>query len=144
MSLVFEEAVEQCVRRDDRYAADAYLFVRQALDFTVGTHAGTSPSRPHHVTGPELLEGFRKLALHEFGPMALRILNTWGIRTTEDVGEIVFNLVDIGALGKTEKDRREDFGGGYEFETVFAAPFRPRARKFPPARRNKPPKGERQ
>ncbi len=130
----FNEALRKILEQDNRYAPDAYLFLREALDFTIKLlqKPNTGPAR--HVTGGELLDGIRQFALQEFGPLALRVLNHWGVKRCEDFGEIVFNLVESGALGKTEEDRREDFAGGYDFERAFAVPFLPET-PAAPARR---------
>jgi uncharacterized repeat protein (TIGR04138 family) len=116
------EILQDILRRDPRYAAEAYGFVRDGLDFTV-----RRLKRPRHVSGGELLDGLRKFALHEFGPMAKTILAAWGITRTEDVGEIVFNMVESGLLGKTDEDSRDDFAGGYDFDRAFREPFLPAA-----------------
>ncbi len=116
----------QAIRdKDPRYDVEAYVFIREALEFTVKSlrKSGTGPQ--HHVTGRELSEGARDLALQMFGPLALKVLETWGIHRTEDIGSIVFNLVDAGELGKTAEDKREDFADGYDFNKAFAAPFLP-------------------
>ena len=115
-----EELLESILTRDPRYAADAYIFVRAGLDYTV-----RRLEKPRHVSGRELLDGIREFALSEFGPMTQTVLNGWGIRRTEDVGEIVFNMVETGLLGKTEKDSRADFANGYSFDEAFRKPFRP-------------------
>ncbi len=124
----FLKVVEVIRARDPRYAIDAYFFVRAALDFTSKRlNKPTDPNDPRrHVTGRELLEGLRAFALQEFGPMAFTVLNAWGIHRTEDVGEIVFNLVENGVLGKTDQDRREDFANGYDFREAFEKPFLPK------------------
>jgi uncharacterized repeat protein (TIGR04138 family) len=67
--------------------------------------------------------------MKEYGPMALSVLNHWGIQSTMDFGEVVFHLVDKGVLGKTEDDRREDFADGYSFDEAFRKPFRATNRK---------------
>jgi uncharacterized repeat protein (TIGR04138 family) len=114
------EILEDILGRDARYAEEAYVFVRAGLDFTV-----RQMDRPRHVSGRELLDGIRELALQEFGPMSKTVLGGWGITCTEDVGEIVFNMVETGLLGKTDEDRREDFSNGYDFDEAFRRPFRP-------------------
>lgn len=121
----FEEALAGILDRDPRYAEDAYHFLREALDFTIKLLEKPLEGPGRHVSGQELLEGIRQFALKEFGPMALRVLNHWGIRRTEDFGELVFNMVGAGILGKTDDDRKEDFHGGYDFDSAFAKPFRP-------------------
>jgi uncharacterized repeat protein (TIGR04138 family) len=115
-----EELLQGVLTRDPRYAVEAYGFLRAGLDFTV-----RRLEKPRHVSGQELLDGLREFALAEFGPMAKTVLNGWGIHRTEDIGELVFNLVDSGLLGKTEQDSRDDFAGGYDFDEAFRKPFRP-------------------
>lgn len=123
--LSFEEALEHICAEDERYDPDAYRFIRDALDYTIRLLDKPRAGQGRHVSGHELLDGIRHYALAEFGPMALRVLHTWGLRETGDFGEIVFHLVDLGVLGRTEEDRREDFSGGYDFDEAFGAPFRP-------------------
>jgi uncharacterized repeat protein (TIGR04138 family) len=123
----FAETVSEIVRRDKRYDRDAYFFVREGLDFTLKMlkkHTRTAPVQ-RHVSGQELLEGLRRCALEQFGPMARTVLQHWGIRRCEDFGEIVFNMVETGILGKQEHDSREDFRGGYDFEEAFVRPYQP-------------------
>ncbi|MDZ4199502.1 MAG: Minf_1886 family protein [Kiritimatiellia bacterium] len=129
----FEEAIERIVREDARFHPEAYRFVREALDDSVRMFRKPVEGVGRHVSGPQLLEAFRKRALEQFGPMSFRVLGAWGVTRTEDVGEIVFNLVDTGALGKTAEDRREDFGGGYSFEDAFVTPFQPGSLSDPAA-----------
>ena len=132
----FHEALRKILDRDARYAPEAYFFLREALDFTIKLLKKPDKGPARHISGAELLDGIRQFALQEFGPLALRVLTHWGIRRCEDFGEIVFNLVDSGVLGKTEEDRREDFAGGYTFDQAFGAPFRPELPREPtPARR---------
>lgn len=124
----FQELLTEIVERDPRYPEDAYVFLRQALDFTVKRLEKPIDGPGRHVSGQELLQGIRTFTLEQFGPMAYRVLTTWGIRSTEDFGALVFNLVNAGLLGKTKEDRIEDFSNGYDFETAFNKPFRPQAR----------------
>lgn len=121
----FDEILDRIIARDPRYAREAYHFVREALDYTQAKVSRQSHGRLRHVTGQELLEGIREYALTQFGPMALFVLNEWGVRKTEDFGEIVFNMVDAGLLAKTNEDKKEDFANGYDFEEVFRKPFLP-------------------
>jgi uncharacterized repeat protein (TIGR04138 family) len=141
--VTFEEVVEQIRVKDPRYARDAYIFLREALDFTQkamakstkeprptrGEPKGSEPIR--HVTGQELLNGIRDYALKEFGPMVPTVFEEWGIRQCSDFGEIVFNMVEIGLLAKTEKDSREDFKNFYSFDDAFRKPFLPESKPAP-------------
>jgi uncharacterized repeat protein (TIGR04138 family) len=123
----FEEVLEQILAKDTRFQRDAFLFVKDALDFTqkiVGKEAKGGGIR--HVTGQELLAGIREHALQQFGPMATLVFEEWGIRTCLDFGEIVFLMVEHNLLAKTDKDSRADFQGGYDFHEAFRLPFLPK------------------
>jgi uncharacterized repeat protein (TIGR04138 family) len=109
------EELRELVRERRRFPIEAYLFLYQALDA-----AQRMVGEKRHVSGAELCEGFRRLAVEQFGPLALMVLSHWGMRRTDDVGEMVFNLVARDLMGKTDKDRLEDFDGVYDFEEAFA------------------------
>lgn len=104
------------------------MFIREALDYTQKMLGKPTPDEIRHVTGRDLLEGIRHYSLEQFGPMVPTVLGEWGIRSCEDVGEVVFNMVEANLLAKTETDSREDFKGVYDFDDVFAKPFRPTKR----------------
>jgi len=115
--------------RDPRYPIHAYAFVLEALEYTKKSLKKRVQNRTRtrgkafvavrHVTGKELCEGVRLLALDHYGLMALTVLSLWGIRSTADLGEIVFNLIASGDLEKTPTDSRSDFDQVFDFETVF-------------------------
>lgn len=121
----FDETLALLLRKDPRYPREAYLFLRHALNYTVKVLEKPAQGPARHITGQELLEGIRRYALQEFGPIARTVLAQWGISRTEDFGELVFNLVDHGLLGKTSQDKKEDFAHGYSFQEAFTTPFLP-------------------
>ncbi len=121
----FAEALESVVGSDPRYHRDGYIFLRDALDFTTKQQKKVKGLSVRHVSGPELLDGVRHYALKEFGPMVMTVFDSWGIRSCEDVGHMVFNLIGAGVFGKTEQDSIEDFKNVYDFEEAFAKPFAP-------------------
>lgn len=123
----FRSKIRQLVEADPRYHVEAYRFVREGLDYTVKELKKAPEGRIHHVRGNELLQGIRCYAIDQFGPVTLSVLKKWGITRCEDFGEIVFNMVEIGLLGKTDQDDRADFSGVYSFEEAFVAPFLPRS-----------------
>src|ERR1051325_7485236 len=127
----FEEALEQIAGKDPRYTRDAYLFVREALDFTQKNVAKEAKGQMRHITGQELLGGIRDFALQQFGPMAMLVLEEWGVKRCEDFGEIVFNMVETGLLAKTDKDSRDDFQNACDFPDPFRNPFLPQNRQAP-------------
>jgi uncharacterized repeat protein (TIGR04138 family) len=122
----FEEVIHLICREDRRYDPGAYIFMRQALDFTLtGIREKEKTTQHRHITGQELCEGIRDYTLEKYGPMGWTLLKVWGINATEDFGQIVFNLVEYGIFGKTETDRIEDFEAVYDFQKTFVDPFRP-------------------
>lgn len=126
----FSEVVELIRQHDQRYAKAAYFFLRQALDFTVKAIKKNNPSTTtNHISGQDLLEGIREYAIEQYGPMTYTLFQQWGIKECNDFGNIVFNLVEFGVLGKTEKDKKEDFQGSYTFEDAFIQPFLPSRKK---------------
>jgi uncharacterized repeat protein (TIGR04138 family) len=92
----FDEALEFIQLIDSRYHREAYVFVREALDHTQEHLKRNTRDCAHHVTGQELLAGIKDFGLQKFGPMALMVLEEWGIKSCPDFGEIVFNLVELG------------------------------------------------
>ena len=102
------------LNKDSRYNPEAYSFIMAALDHTL-----KKLKRKGHVTGQELSDGIKNYALQQFGPMARTVLEHWGIKTTNDFGEIVFNMIDAGLLGKQDTDSKDDFNNRYNFKEVF-------------------------
>jgi len=121
----FDATLDNILAKDSRYQRDAYLFIREALDFTQKLIVKDNRGQVRHVTGQELLNGIRQLALQQFGPMTMTVFEEWGIKNCRDFGEIVFNMVEIGLLAKTDKDSRDDFQNGYDFVEAFQKPFWP-------------------
>lgn len=137
----------ELLARDRRYKVDAYVFVLEALSYgqdSLGLGAeppaedleprpadppassgraraprARRPPAERHLTGQQLCEAARRYALQQYGYLARTVLGTWGIRSTRDLGEIVFNMIDIGQMRKTRSDKREDFDGVYDFDEAF-------------------------
>jgi len=122
-------------KKDGRYEVEAYVFVQQALAYAQ-FELGMGRPRPYgvepdsegpadklsdeaHLTGQELCEAIRVYASDLFGLMAKVVLNSWRIRVTRDFGEIVYHLIEIGEMTKSETDRLDDFNDVYDFEEAF-------------------------
>ena len=135
MNPSFQETVLELCKKDPRYNPDAYFFLVEALDVTVKEIRKNQPEHGRHVSGKELLNGIKEFALDEFGPLAFTVFAEWGIHATQDFGEIVFNLVEAGRLGKTESDSRDDFKDAFTFQDAFVQPFEPQ-----PMERTAPPR----
>lgn len=113
--LVFRDGIMDRIRlRERRYDERAYLFVLAALEFC----QQRLPER-RHISGQELAEACRDLALERFGVMSKLVLEHWGIRNTADIGHIVFALVDLGMLLSQPGDTREDFEEVFDFDAAF-------------------------
>ncbi len=117
-------ALAEIVRRDPKYAYEAYEFLFGALHHTQKLLG--RPPRPdeeespeNHVSGRQLLDGIRDLALREFGMMARTVFAQWGIHRTDDFGEIVFNLVEGGLMSRTAEDSREDFRDVFDLDDAL-------------------------
>ena len=119
----FEHAVSSIIEKEKRFEPGAYFLVREALDFTVDRLSKASNNEKRHVSGHELLLGFRDYVLQEYGPMGATVLEDWGIRKCHHVGEIVFIFIEHGVFRKQDSDKLDDFGEAYVFEEAFKAPF---------------------
>jgi len=133
----------ELTKRDRRYRFEAYAFVFESLAYAhkvlgLGTpqrseQAGRKKTKAassqqespeNHLTGQQLCEAIRRYALEQYGYMAKCVLNNWGVHSTADFGEIVFNLIRIGEMKKTKDDRREDFNDVYDFDAALRREFR--------------------
>src|SRR5205809_6716631 len=105
----FTEALDSIVASDPRYQREAYIFLRDALDFTTKQQKKLKGAAVRHVAGPELLEGVRQYARREFGPMALSVLSDCGVNRCEDSGHMVFNRIGARCVGKIDEESIDDF-----------------------------------
>ncbi len=108
------------------YPPEAFEFVQQGLSFTVQKIHGeaTDANASRHVSGQHLCEGLREYALTHWGMMARTVLRHWNITSTADFGRIVFALVDVGQMQRTEEDTLDDFRNVYDFRTAFESEYR--------------------
>jgi len=113
--LAFRDGIMDRIRmREPRFDERAYLFVLSALEFC----QQRLPER-RHISGGELAHACRELALERFGVMSKLVLEHWGIRSTADIGDIVFTLVDLQLLISQAHDQRDDFVEIFDFDTAF-------------------------
>ena len=131
--------IAKLLKEDRRYKIDAYAFVFEALNYAhtqlgMGTERaaeaeeepeeGSQKEAERHLTGQQLCEAIRQYALEQYGYMAQCVLNSWGVKSTSDFGEIVFNLIGIGQMRKTTDDQREDFNDVFDFDTGLRQSFK--------------------
>ena len=117
--------LELC-REDPRFAYEAYEFVCDSVTFTqdrLGRNDAVEEPDDHHVSGEELLRGTVELAIREFGMMAPVVFKQWGVRTTDNVGEIVFKLISAQRLSKSDRDDPDDFHELFDLHQALADGF---------------------
>lgn len=132
--------ITEIVRRDRRYAYEAYEFIFDALSHTqqmLGKKPSENekPGEQHHVSGAEILRGTVDLARREFGFMAKAVFHQWGIVRTDDVGELVFNMIEGNLLSKTDSDHRSDFQDLFDLDRALSEDFTIHLNEAPPLRR---------
>ena len=120
----FYSIIDQICDGDPRYKSDAYEFLMEALAYSQKKF-----KKPKLVSGEELLEGIKQLLMHKFGPFTLLVLQHWGIKRTEDFGNIVYNLVQNRVLSKDREDNINSFQNGYDFNEVFDRGYRKQLEK---------------
>jgi uncharacterized repeat protein (TIGR04138 family) len=122
---------------DRRYKFDAYQFVGAGLEYSQEVLGLGKPGprsrrksddeeveRPvRHVSGQDLCLALKRFAHQQYGYLAKLVLASWGIHSTNDFGEIVYNLIKIGKMSKSETDRREDFQNVYDFDQALIKEF---------------------
>ncbi|MCH2123548.1 MAG: hypothetical protein MK165_02070 [Pirellulaceae bacterium] len=118
----------ELLKSDRRFKVEAYHFVRESLAYAhnvlkMGASGKSASEDVRHLTGQQLCEAIRRFALEQYGMMAEIVLNEWGIHSTGDFGEIVYNLIGIEVMKKSESDRREDFDDVYSFDKAFREDF---------------------
>jgi uncharacterized repeat protein (TIGR04138 family) len=121
-----EDRLKCVAARDGRYHINAYRFVYEALDYTV-----KQLEKKRHISGRELLEGIKNLAIEQFGALAVMVFDVWGLHKTDDFGNIVFNLVEAEMMSRSEDDTRDDFHDVYQFKDVFRIDSKPRSMRSP-------------
>jgi len=115
------KSIEEIIREDGRYPPEAYAFLDEALQKAVReVHGeGVPPSERRHVTGQQLCESLRQMALRRWGALAKTVLARWNIHATIDFGNMVYLLIQHGVMRKTESDSIEDFRDVYDFDEAF-------------------------
>ena len=125
----FEESVVSILRKDARYDGQAYFFLKESLDYTLKRCVEENGGRMRHVSGKELLEGFRDHAIEQFGPMAATLMDEWGVKECRDVGNMVFLMIEEQVFGKQDSDKPEDFEKVFDFRKALREPFLPSGKR---------------
>lgn len=118
-TLVFKDGIMERIRtREPRFHEHAYLFVLASLEYC----QARLPER-RHISGRELACGCRDFALDRFGVVARLVLEHWGVRSSSDIGDIVFTMVDLGLLLTQASDTRDEFAGAFTFDAAFESDY---------------------
>ncbi len=117
----FDHAVEAITARHPEYAADAYTFIHESLNDTV--QQLSKDGAPRHLSAEELYFGSCMFAVKQYGPLAIEVLNHWGIEDSSDIGNLVYNLIEEGIFGKQKEDAREQFDGLPDLKDLLDRPF---------------------
>jgi len=114
-----KKKLEEIAREDGRFSPQAMRFVHEGLGYTAKKVA----AEPGHVSGQVLCEGLRQLAAKKWGRLAMVVLNSWGLKTTRDFGEIVYLMIQHKWMSAQPTDSIDDFNDVYDFKTVFKDQF---------------------
>ncbi|MBI4970936.1 MAG: hypothetical protein HZC17_03755 [Candidatus Omnitrophica bacterium] len=119
------QKIREILKNKARYSTEAYQFVLLTLRFLMGQFP-----KPRHVSGRELLSAVKEYGFDQYGFLASKVFESWGVKETVDFGHIVFDLVEMDVLRKTEQDSIEDFRGVYQFTEAFKEDFLSSLEKF--------------
>jgi uncharacterized repeat protein (TIGR04138 family) len=124
------QAMRDLLNEDKRFKLEAYQFIRESLQYAHEHLMGEIEEKnkaekggPNHVTGQQLCEACRLYAVEQYGYLAKMVLGSWGVHSTSDFGELVYNLIRIEQMRKSDSDRREDFDDVYAFDDAFEPKF---------------------
>lgn len=104
------------IAKDKRYNARGYAFLMDVVHYLSGAD-------DKHVSGEAVLDEFKERALDQYGPLAFTVLTEWGILTTSDIGEMMFNLVDASRVHKDENDSSDAFFKRLRFQGNIPRPL---------------------
>jgi uncharacterized repeat protein (TIGR04138 family) len=122
----FYTKINEIVIQDTRYSFDGYVFINEAVIYTVKkSEKSRRENESSHISGPELLNGVMEYALKNFGPTAYSVFCEWGILDSMAIGNIVFNMIEHRILSRSENDSIKDFENAFDFKTALCSPFLP-------------------
>jgi len=115
-----KKSLEKITFEDGRFSPQVVKFVYEGLGYTVKKIV----AKPSHVSGQTLCEGLKQLAVEKWGRLAMLVLNTGGVKTTRDFGEIVYLMIKHKWMSAQPTDTIDDFNNVYDFKTVFKDQFK--------------------
>jgi uncharacterized repeat protein (TIGR04138 family) len=127
MSEKLERSIEELARSDRRFPPAAYMLVFEGLEVALARLA-----HRRHVAPAELVDGIRVAAIEQWGLLARNVLESWNVRTTADLGDLVFNLIARGLLVAGDDDHRAQFENAFDFHEGFDDTFLTDLERLPP------------
>jgi uncharacterized repeat protein (TIGR04138 family) len=127
----------ELAREHRQYAYEAYEFVCEAVSFTherVYRVKRPTTTRDQHINGEELLRGACELAVREYGLMAPIVFRQWGLHRTDDIGTIVFLLIELGKLSRSDRDDPADFQNRFDLHEALVEGFELNCAEYLPRR----------
>jgi len=123
-----DPTILELTRHDPRYVYEAYDFMCDAVEYTQEMLGRVpveedDPEMDYHITGEELVRGAVELGILEFGMMAPIVFRRWGVRQTDDIGHIVFNLIEANKLSRSDRDDIADFQNLFDLENALREGF---------------------
>jgi len=112
------DVLEQLATQNEDYHKDAFYYVAKAIE-SAHEAIRKDEQRRRHISGGELVKEMVKLVKHDFGYLGATVLTEWGIVATDDIGKIVFLMVENGVLSAQESDSIDDFKDLFDLKTVL-------------------------
>ena len=123
-----KKSIEKIAGEDGRFSPNAIEFVYEGLGYTAAAalslRSKTAGGKQEHVSGQTLCKRLKKLAVEKWGRLAMLVLNSWGVNTTRDFGEIVYLMIKHKWMSVQPTDSIDDFNDVYDFKTVFKDQFK--------------------
>ena len=124
------DIIRKICEEDDTFPPMAYCFVRDSVHKALDNIAKAkrqnlfADDNPPDIKGADLCRFFRDTLINRFGPSAIDVLDTWNIKKTSDFGKIIYKLISVEILGKSENDSIEDFDDVFDFTEEFVMPYK--------------------
>ncbi len=121
----FDDAISRILKDDPRYPRKAYEILSDIFPLALQRQRETDDSDANQVSGKTLANTFREYFINRYGAFASDVLDACNIHATDDIGEMVFNLVKVGVFGTNKGDSKADFHNLFDFDEAFRKPYLP-------------------
>ena len=107
-NIPLQQKIAQIIEKDATYPEEAYEFVTNVIHFaTKNNEKKEDASR--HIGAKKIIKASVDYALNEYGFFAQEVLLNFNIIKAIDIGNIVFNLIEVELLRQSDDDSLEDF-----------------------------------